>query len=395
MSGGSMSDIRETTAEVRALTDASLVAERASTDAATERTSARLQRALDDQIERDRIIADARLLKFRDRADGILSQNRSMSSGTASSLRVERLVADDGKMHERAVVDGLLEHERQRADAAVDTERREREAHDAGHHARRRATDEQLFTERTDADDVVIGLDAATDELAKVHSEQARRGDVLGVVAHELRNPLSVIALNAELLAERVQDPVLREAASDATRAAARMARLLADLLDVTRIQAGGLAIAKGEHDVSALLSEVHHTYEPLFAARGIGFTVDLPPVAMVATFDYDRIIQVLSNLLGNAMKFTPAKGLVRLRAEPRREDNQIELVLTDNGPGISAGALPHVFERFWQRDADTTRGLGLGLFICKKIVEAHGGRVWAESSPGNGATFRLTLPRH
>jgi signal transduction histidine kinase len=329
-----MSDVRDTTAEARAHTDASLVAERASTDAATERSAARMQRALDDQIERDRIIADARLLKFRDRADGILSESRSRSSSTESSIRMERLVADDGKMHERAVVDGLLEGERQRADAAVEVERREREAHDLRHDAHRRATDEQLSTERTEADDVVIGLGAATDELAKVQSEQARRGDVLGVVAHELRNPLGVISLNAEVLAERVEDPSLREAAQDVMRAAARMARLIADLLDVTRIQAGELAIYKSEHDVSALLSEVHRTYEPLFAARGVDFTVDLPPVATVAMFDHDRIVQVLSNLLGNAMKFTPAKGLVRLRVDPR-ESSQIELVLTDSGPGI------------------------------------------------------------
>ncbi len=387
-----MSEIRDATVKVREQTDATLDAERASTDAAAERAAARLQRALDDQIERDRLLADARLLKFRDEADTVLLKNRDMSSGTNSSIGTKRLAAGDGKMRERAVLDVLLARERCRADVAVDAERRERESHDARLADQRRATDDQLVAERTDADEVVIDRDASKDELARVQAEQVRRGDVLGVVAHELRNPLSVVALNAEVLAAGVRDPSLREAAEDVTRAAARMARLIADLLDVTRIQAGALGIARREHDVSALLSEMHHTYEPLFAARGIRFTVDLPPVASVASFDHDRIVQVLSNLLSNAMKFTPANGVVGLRVE-RREGKDIEVVLTNSGAGISASALPHVFERLWQLDGDTTRGLGLGLFICKKIVEAHGGRIWAESTLGSGATFRFTLP--
>ena len=385
-----MSEIRDATVKVREKTDASLDAERASTDAGRERAAARLQRALDDQIERDRLFADARLLKFRDEADAILSQGRSASSGTNSSM--DRLAGEDGKMQERAVMDVLLARERSRADAAVDAERREREAHDTQRTDHRRATDDQLVAERTDADEAVIGLDASKNELSRVQAEQARRGDVLGVVAHELRNPLSVVALNAQVLAEGVHDPSLREAAEDVTRAAARMTRLIADLLDVTRIQAGALGMTRREHDVSAILTEMHRTYEPLFASRGIRFTVDLPPLASVASCDHDRIVQVLSNLLSNAMKFTPANGLVGLRAE-LREGNQIELVLTNSGAGISASALPHVFERFWQHDVDTTRGLGLGLYICKKIVEAHGGRIWAESGLGSGATFRFTLP--
>jgi len=387
-----MTEARDTTAEVRAHTDASLGAERASTDAEAERAAARSQRILDDLIERDRMIADARLLRFRDRADRIVSDDRSSSSATGSSIRMERLVVDEGMKNERAVVDGLLERERQRADVAVEVERREQQAHHARHGAHRQATDDQLLTERTEADAAVIDLDETKDALAQVRSEQARRGDVLGVVAHELRSPLSVVVLNAELLANESKEPMLRDAAHDVVRAAARMERLLADLLDVTRIQAGTLAIAKAEHDVGMLLAEVLRTYEPLFAARELTFTVDLPPAPTVASFDHDRIVQVLSNLLANAMKFTPRGGAVHLHAEAR-EGSQIEFVLRDNGPGISASALPHVFERFWQLDGDTTRGLGLGLFICKKIVEAHGGLIWVESGLGNGATFRFTLP--
>jgi signal transduction histidine kinase len=111
----------------------------------------------------------------------------------------------------------------------------------------------------------------------------------------------------------------------------------------------------------------------------------------VVASFDHDRIIQVLSNLLANAMKFTPANGTVDLHVEQRTD--QVELVLRDDGPGIAATALPHIFKRFWQIDSSGRRGLGLGLHICEEIVAAHGGRIWVESELGRGTTFRFTLP--
>jgi signal transduction histidine kinase len=111
---------------------------------------------------------------------------------------------------------------------------------------------------------------------------------------------------------------------------------------------------------------------------------------AMIA-FDHDRIVQVLSNLLSNAMKFTQAKGTVGLRANWHADC--VEFVVSDSGPGIAKDALPHVFERFWQAGTESRDGLGLGLYICKTIVDAHGGRIGVESGRGNGATFRFTLP--
>jgi signal transduction histidine kinase len=386
-----MSDGRRTTEDARAQTDTSLGAERASSDAANQRAVARSQRAHDDRVERDRSGADVRLLKFRDRADAIVSLGASSSSVTGSSLRRERLAEDEVKRDERAITDELMKRERARADEGQQSERREQQAHFVQHRAHRRSTDDQLSTERSGADAAVVELDATKEALAQARSEQGHRSDVLAVVAHELRSPLSVVLLNAELLAGRNSEPELHEAAEDIVHAAARMERLLADLLDVTRIREGTLALEEEQHDVRALLVEVLRTYKPLFAARDLTFIVDLPPVAMPASFDHDRIVQVLSNLLANAMKFTPAGGTIHLHAQAQGE--QLELALRDDGPGISPAALPHVFARFWQLDADTTRGLGLGLFICKKIVEAHGGRIWVESEVGSGATFRFTLP--
>jgi signal transduction histidine kinase len=386
-----MDGVRENIAAWRAHTDASLGAERASADAATDPPTATAQRVLDDRIERDRILADARLLKFRESADSMLARERSASLARDSSVAIERQVVDAGKKAERAVTDALLDRERQRADTAVETERRQHEAGRARTEARRQDTDDKLSTERIGEDGTVSALDETKNALAHARGDQARRSDVLGMVAHDLRSPLSVIAMNAQVIAEATQEAASREAAQEVTLAAARMARLLTDLLDVARIESGTLRIVKREHDLGALMTEVLHSYQPLFAARGMTFAVEVPAAPVVVSFDHGRIVQVLSNLLGNAMKFTRLQGVVDLHVERRAQE--VEFVLRDTGPGIQPDALPHVFKRFWQIDSDARRGLGLGLYMCEKIVQGHAGRIWVESEFGKGATFRFTLP--
>ncbi len=386
-----MDRVREGLADRRALTDASLDAERAISDAERAGTSARAQRILDDLIERDRNLADERLLKFRERADGLVARERSESPVRDSSVAIERHVADDERNAEREITDALLERERQRSDAVVETGRRELAEGRARMAERRQDTDDKLTTERVGADVAVTALDDTTHLLALAQSDRARRADVLAMVTHDLRSPLCVISLTAYNIAEETAEPATREAAQEVTRAAARMERLLTDLLDVARIESGTLGIVRRQHDVGSLVTEVLQSYRPLFADRGMTLTAAAPSPAVVASFDHDRIVQVLSNLLGNAMKFTPRGGMVELTAA--KQDRQIEFALHDDGPGIPQDALGHVFERFWQIDSDTRRGLGLGLYICKKIVEAHGGRITAESDVGKGTTFRFTLP--
>ena len=149
--------------------------------------------------------------------------------------------------------------------------------------------------------------------------------------------------------------------------------------------------MVKQKHDVGALLGEVLRSYWPLFSKRALTFTVNGPSVPVSASFDHDRVVQVLSNLLGNALKFTPAGGVVVLSAHSHRD--HVEFEVRDNGLGIPAEALPRVFERFWQLDGHASRGLGLGLYICKQIIAAHGGEVGVQSVLGCGSTFRFTLP--
>jgi signal transduction histidine kinase len=230
--------------------------------------------------------------------------------------------------------------------------------------------------------------------LSRAEIEKVRDRTVLAMVVHELRNPLSVIVASAGFLRDGISDRETRdEVAVDIQCSAARMTRLLSDLFDGARIDAGTLRVSPMRHDVGALLREIRASYTPLFETRQLTFAVDTPALHApgLVAFDYDRIIQVLSNLLSNAMKFTPAGGTVSLRAG--WQDNRVEFVVHDSGPGIAKDALPHVFERFWQATVGSHHGLGLGLYICKTIVEAHGGHIAVESEAGNGTTFRFSLP--
>jgi signal transduction histidine kinase len=386
-----MEEGQQRLSEGRADTDARLFEERAASDAGDDLDAVSTRQTLDDLIERDRIFADAKLQRYRNTVDSRLSRKRSDSPPPNDSVASERDSADRCKFVEREMSDLLLEAERQRSDVAVGKEREEHDTLPIGQEARRQATDDQLSSERLGVDVTVTALGATRHALAHAHREQLRLDDALSFVAHDLRSPLTIISISAETIADSTRETATRLTALRATRAVARMDRLLTDLLDVVRIQAGALTIRRRQHDIGTLMADVFGTYVPLFAARGIAFTINTWTDPIIVSIDYDRIVQVLSNLLGNAMKFTPHGGSATLHVQ--REPQQVEISLQDNGPGVHANALPHVFERFWQIDSDARRGLGLGLYICQEIVEAHGGRIWVESDFGNGATFRLTLP--
>ncbi len=367
----------------RERTNASLVAERASAGA-TSALEIRARRRFSDLIERDRLIVDERLSRFRDRADHLLADERRAAPSPAPAVAVERRASDEAMQSERNVTDEILEQERKQSDDAVLTRDR-REVDSASALELRQDTDEKLLGER-------LGADGAK-QAAQIE-EAARHHEVIGTVAHELNNPLAVISLNSQLLVDEARDPKTREMAEEMVGATARMRRLLLDLMDGVRIDTGAFRLSPAPHDIGALLREIHAVYLPLFEARKLTFTVDVSvqPAPEPITFDSDRVVQVVSNLLSNAMKFTPANGRVDLHSMWRADC--VEFTVRDSGAGISAEALPHVFERFWQAGTQSRIGLGLGLYICKTIIEAHGGQIGVESELGSGATFRFTLPR-
>jgi PAS domain S-box-containing protein len=220
------------------------------------------------------------------------------------------------------------------------------------------------------------------------------RDDMLAIVAHDLRNPLNTIFMSAQFLMEIVpEDERATEfkQVSIVKRAAERMNRLIQDLLEVKRIEGGKLAIEKRDTDATSVLSEAVEILRPMAAASSLTLESDVASDTPRIAVDPPRIQQVLSNLVGNAIKFTPAGGHIVLRARPGK--NEVSFVVADTGPGIAPDALPHIFGRLWQGNRSDRRGIGLGLTIAKGIVEAHGGRIWVESQLGAGSSFYFTVP--
>ena len=221
------------------------------------------------------------------------------------------------------------------------------------------------------------------------------RDDLIAVVSHDLKNPLSAILMQAELMLKRASVGseetlhLLRVGVERIRRSATHMKALIEDLLDLARIEAQRFALHLQSVESRVLLDEALLAASPLAEAKRITLAVELIDSPRLEA-DPERIFRVLSNLLGNAIKFTPEGGTITVRAEPRGDELLITVI--DTGPGIAADHLPHVFERYWKARPASQAGAGLGLYIAKGIVEAHGGRIWAESSAG-GARLIFTLP--
>jgi len=219
------------------------------------------------------------------------------------------------------------------------------------------------------------------------------RDDVLAVVAHDLRNPLNTVTMAVSLMLEttppeRVQE---RRQAEIVRRAADRMNRMIQDLLDVKRMESGRLTIDPRPEDPGVLINDTVDMLRPLATGSTIRMETNIEDDLPNVLADAARIQQVLSNLVGNAVKFTPRAGRISVCAELM--EGEVRFAVIDTGPGIPAEQLPHIFGRFWQAKTSDRRGIGLGLAIAKGIVEAHNGRIWVESSVGLGSTFYFTLP--
>jgi len=237
---------------------------------------------------------------------------------------------------------------------------------------------------------------------AEAQESVRAREDLLAIVSHDLRNPLGVVLASSALLLKSSLPPEppgkegrARRQVEAIERAANRMNRLIRDLLDFAAIQAGHLSVSSHPRDVGMLIREVLDALEPLAASKSIKL-VDggAGESGLQISCDHDRVIQLFSNVVGNAVKFTPEGGMVTLRAEP--DGAMVRFAVADTGPGISTDELPYVFDRYYQARRRNRDGIGLGLSIARGIVEAHGGRIWVESptaATGGGSTFFFTLP--
>lgn len=224
------------------------------------------------------------------------------------------------------------------------------------------------------------------------------RDDLLGLVSHDLRNPVNAVKMLASALLRAPLDPGVTRLSPDAAehvavilQAATQMDALIQDLLDVTRLESGKLRISPRPGAIGALMATTADVLAPIAAARGVTLETELEAGLPMVHLDPDRIAQVLSNLVGNAVKFTERGGQVRMRA--LRHESGVLLVVQDTGVGIATEDLPHVFNRFWQSQRTDRSGAGLGLAIARGIVRAHGGTLTIESEVGRGTSVLLTLP--
>ena len=233
--------------------------------------------------------------------------------------------------------------------------------------------------------------DAERDKRKSAEMLAHAREDVLGVVAHDLRNPLNLILMTGELLMqEELTDQRRNDMLAIGMRAAKQMNRLIDDLLDTVRLQAGKLSLAVEEVSVETIIRQADETFRPLAERRHVRLETTGDGGACVRA-DPARVSQIVGNLIGNAIKFTPAEGTIKLSATPG--DKQVVFQVVDDGPGIAPDNISHLFDNFWQARKDDRRGVGLGLAIVKELVEAHGGKIWVESEVDHGSTFSFSLP--
>lgn len=350
-------------------TDDSLRAERKRADASARNKVDVVEDDADELVQKARDVADDVIQTARDDADRDVAHRNQAAGQSAGESELESA---------RKVDDELLQTARSEADAALETERDERRRYLAAFLAvERNATDKDLRGERASADNALAVRDA-----------------FLANVSHDLRSLLAGLSLNATLAFDRAPEgpagDLVRKHSETSQRLVERMNRLINDLLDVVSIEAGELAILPESVEVERLLQETIDSFEPIAHARRITLVADGGTLPLRAVVDGGRILQVLANVVSNAIKFTPAEGRVSLHV--RADGDHIHITVRDTGIGIAPEALRMVFERFRQVSTDR-RGLGLGLHISKSIVEAHGGRMWVESELGAGSTFHVTLP--
>jgi signal transduction histidine kinase len=364
----------------RIKTNNSLRVEREKTDHAVAASQERIAKHADAVVELARDNADAVLDVARENADAVLDVARDKADRLLRSGQRHADPAAAILVEERELADGSLRDARDHAD---ETLRREREAHSRSLEKflprERESTDRFLRSERMHSDDALVNRD-----------------DFLAMVTHDLRDLLGGIVVSAEVISRSA--PESRDRANMLAetqriqRYAARMNRLIGDLTDVASIDAGKLAIAPSLRDLASLIAEAEDSFKATACAKGISVLCRVKSPPLMAAFDHDRILQVLANLISNSLRFTPEGGRIIISGE--RDAANVRLSVVDTGPGIPEGALDSIFERFSQAGRKDRRGgLGLGLYISRCIIEAHGGRIWAQSQPGAGATVVLTLP--
>jgi len=387
----------------REKTNLSLKGERTKTDNSLLKESTTIKRLMLTKLKLDRNRADKVKFSSRQLSDQNQTQEREVRdlehNGVDGDLWEEIAI-------ERRHADQRVHAERKRADEAQCKARIESDEATAEERTRlnllaesllslgRRATDNDLSEERSQSDQNQI---LSEHDFKKESGFRPQNQDFMAIVSHDLRSPLGSISMAADLLlmnasGGKIDLPETIQFVSMIKRAASLMDRLIGDLLDIERIETGKVELKKSKQNMTALLSECKELFDLASLKKSIKFNITSPSSEpLLANIDRDRIRQVLSNLVGNALKFTATGGTISLKAE--QIESWIHVSISDTGNGIPFSEQDRIFEKFFQIGSVSREGLGLGLHIAKWTVEAHKGKISVESEIGKGSTFSFSLP--
>jgi signal transduction histidine kinase len=394
------------TDKLRQRTDSSLASERAEADRALGAKVADSERRTDETLEKTRTESDRKVERVKHAAESEVHElpiEAEANSDTAQRPAAQAPTKEDAaeKTVETAAggengaveavqakAEAVVAQVTERAEQVIESERRRvDELNQKEREQRKRDFLEILRAERRDTDGALGTERRASDLLLR------SRDEVLGMISHDIRNYLTALESKAAMMKRLSSADVaaFRALASEISGACQIMSRWANDLVDLSTVDSGALQLNLAPHDPVEVITSSVEAFLPLATKRRIELSVEVPQEPPAVLCDPDRIYQVLGNLLANALKFVGQGGQIRVRLAVKEEDATFSVA--DNGPGIDEPDQPKIFERYWTSGGQVARGTGLGLYICNRIVEAHGGRIWVESKPGRGSTFYFTLP--
>lgn len=375
----------------RKLTDKSLDTERGHSDTSYVNHSHKAELDTDKAVEKDRQRNDESRLRRRKEAD--------QKSGPLA-IAVEVSVLENRQLAElRQEEDTAIESQRSSIDAAMEREREVKHAQIEVLLNQRKDTDKNLLSERVKTDEEVDKSASLLKEEKAAHTgtktELTTRDEFLAIVSHDLRNPVGAISSCAEMLLEDGESIGIGEKARTWVQLIKRNAdlslRLIGDVLDLERIANGKLELELAENNMKQIMTEAISGLDYIAKSKKINLSVLPSAESLNVLCDKDRVSQILSNLIGNALKFTPTGGAVTVKAET--EKTEMIVSVQDTGPGIPPEKQKQVFDRYTQLKNKDREGLGLGLYISKSFTELHGGKISVSSSAGKGSTFSFTIP--
>jgi signal transduction histidine kinase len=396
----------EPLSEARKTTDDRLASERRQADRELSARGKRSESTTDAKIAKKRREADARLEAAKEEAHEVVepdsegaqlrrtaeARKDAVANGADSARSAVEATAKDGERalaKEKEKAKRAVDHVKQQAEGAAESERRTVD----------QLTDDERLKRKRDFLEVLAAERRKTDNALELERDSsdasvANRDNVLAIISHDLRNYLNVIAMKtATLKSAAATDPQRFDTLISSIHTACEtMARWANDLVDLSSIEANEIRLEPHVCEPRDLVGRAVEAFKSLASAREIVLETDTPERHTTIFGDPDRLAQVLLNLLDNATKFVARGGHIRIGF---RENGAgvATFFVSDTGPGIGEADVERIFDRFWHAAKGKAGGTGLGLYISRRIIEAHGGKIWVENDPGRGATFSFTVP--